>query len=88
MSEAGHNSSGIVGEHKQLRSYIERIERLNEEKAVLGEDIKNVFLEAKGSGFDVKIMRKLIRRRKMNKDDRAEEDSLLELYEHAMEMFE
>lgn len=85
MSEAGHNSSGVAND--QLRAYVERIERLNEEKAVLGEDIKNVFLEAKGNGFNAKVMRKLIQRRKMDGDKRAEEDSVLELYEDAMGMF-
>jgi uncharacterized protein (UPF0335 family) len=75
---------GITAE--QLRSYIERIERLEEEKKVLAEDIKNVFLEAKGNGFDVKIMRQVLRLRKMDRDDRAEQESLLDLYLHALGM--
>jgi uncharacterized protein (UPF0335 family) len=75
---------GITAE--QLRSYIERVEHLEAEKAALAEDVKNVFLEAKGNGFDVKIMRQVIRLRKMDRDDRAEQESLLDLYLHALGM--
>ena len=75
---------GITAE--QLRSYIERIERLEEDKAVIAEDIKNVFAEAKGNGFDTKIMRQVLRLRKMDRDDRAEQESLLDLYMHALGM--
>ena len=70
----------------QLRSYIERIERLEEEKAGLSADIKDIFAEAKGNGFDVKIMRQVIRIRKMDKDERDEQESLLDLYLHALGM--
>jgi uncharacterized protein (UPF0335 family) len=69
----------------QLRSFIERAERLNEEKAALGEDIKNVFAEAKGVGFDPKIIRKIIAIRKVDPDQRAEEDALLETYMAALD---
>ena len=62
------NVGGIAGD--QLRSYIERIERLEEEKAALAADIKEVFAEAKANGFDVKIMRQVLKLRKMDKDDR------------------
>lgn len=81
MSEIGHNSGvgGIAAD--QLRSYVERIERLNEEKANLQADIKQVFGEAKALGFDVKILREVIKRRKMEDHARAEHDELLELYE-------
>lgn len=75
---------GIAGE--QLRSYIERIERLEEEKAALAADVREVFSEAKGNGFDVKIMRQIIRLRKMDRDDRAEQEELLQLYQHAIGM--
>jgi len=70
----------------QLRAYIERIERLEEEKAGLSGDIKEVFAEAKANGFDTKIMRQVIRLRKMDRDDRAEQESLLDLYMHALGM--
>lgn len=73
---------GVAG--KRLKSFIERIERLEEEKAALAEDIKEVFAEAKGTGFDVKTMRKLIRLRKMDAEKRREEDELLSLYKAAI----
>ena len=80
MTEVG----GIAGD--QLRSYIERIERLEEEKAALAADIKDVFDEAKGNGFDVKIMRQILRLRKMEEDDRDELETLLEVYKRALGM--
>ncbi|RUW56725.1 DUF2312 domain-containing protein [Mesorhizobium sp. M8A.F.Ca.ET.021.01.1.1] len=70
----------------QLRALIERIERLTEDKQAISDDIKDVFAEAKGTGFDTKAMRKLIARRKLDKDERAEGDSILELYESALGM--
>ncbi|NCC22820.1 MAG: DUF2312 domain-containing protein [Alphaproteobacteria bacterium] len=73
---------GVAG--ARLKSFIERIERLEEEKAALAEDIKEVYAEAKGTGFDTKTMRKLIRLRKMDGDKRREEDELLELYKSAV----
>lgn len=73
---------GVAG--KRLKSLIERVERLEEEKSALAEDIKEVFAEAKGTGFDVKTMRKLIRLRKMDAEKRREEDELLELYKSAI----
>jgi len=75
---------GIAGE--QLKSLIERIERLEEEKRALGEDIKEVYAEAKGTGFDAKIMRQLIKIRKMDKDEHDEQESLLDLYKRAIGM--
>ena len=84
MSKIGHNSGGVSSD--QLRSYIERIERLGEEKAALAADIREVFAEAKGNGFDVKIMRQAIRLRKLDKDDRDEEEALLDLYMRALGM--
>ena len=80
MTEAG----GIAGD--QLRAYIERIERLEEEKAALAADVREVFAEAKGNGFDVKIMRQVLRLRKMDGDDRAEEEALLDIYKRAIGM--
>jgi len=75
---------GIAGE--RLRSFIERIERLEEEKRTLAEDIKEVFAEAKGSGFDAKIMRQIIKIRRMDKDDLDEQESLLDIYKRALGM--
>ncbi|TDI58513.1 MAG: DUF2312 domain-containing protein [Alphaproteobacteria bacterium] len=74
MSDVG----GIAAD--QLRSLIERIERLEEEKAVLATDIREVYAEAKGTGFDPKIMRQVVRLRKMESADRQEQEALLELY--------
>ena len=68
----------------QLRSLIERIERLEEEKAALTSDIREVYAEAKGNGFDTKIMRQVIRLRKMEEPDRKEQDELLDLYRKAL----
>ena len=71
---------------KRLRSFIERIERLEEEKAGIAADIKEVFAEAKGTGFDVKVMRQIIRIRKQDADDRREQEELLDLYKRALGM--
>jgi uncharacterized protein (UPF0335 family) len=75
---------GVAGD--RLKSFIERIERLEEEKKALAEDIKEVFSEAKGVGFDVKIMRQLIRIRRMDEDDRDEQEALLDTYLRAIGM--
>ena len=64
----------------RLKTIIERIERLEEEKAGIANDIKEVFAEAKGEGFDVKILRKVIRLRKQDKAKRQEEEAILDLY--------
>ncbi|HEY4028883.1 MAG TPA: DUF2312 domain-containing protein [Caulobacteraceae bacterium] len=64
----------------RLKTIIERVERLEEEKAGIANDIKEVFAEAKGEGFDVKILRKVIRLRKQDKAKRQEEEALLDLY--------
>jgi uncharacterized protein (UPF0335 family) len=80
MSDVG----GIAGE--RLRSFIERIERLEEEKRTLAEDIKEVFAEAKGNGFDAKIMRQIIKIRRMDKDDLDEQETLLDIYKRALGM--
>ena len=70
-----------------LKSYIERIERLEEEKAALMDDTHEVYLEAKGNGFDVKIMRQIVRLRKLDTDDRSEQEAILEVYKAALGMF-
>lgn len=64
----------------QLRSIVERIERLEEEKAALAGDIKEVYAEAKGNGFDTKALRKVVRIRKMDASEREEQDAILETY--------
>lgn len=75
---------GIAGD--RLKSFIERIERLEEEKKALAEDIKEVFAEAKGVGFDTKIMRKVLKMRKMDQAELDEEEALVDLYLRAIGM--
>ena len=81
MSVIGHNSS-----EEQLRLLIERVERLEEEEKGIRDDKKDVYSEGKALGFDVKIMRQIIRLRKMTKDDRAEMEAILETYKKALGM--
>ena len=64
----------------QLRAFVERIERLEEEKKALADDIKDVYAEAKGNGFDVKVIRKVVSIRKQDRDKRLEEETILDLY--------
>lgn len=80
MTDIGHNS--FAGD--QLRSYIERIERLGEEKKALADDIREVFGEAKATGFDVKIIRRIIAIRKQDADQRREEEQILDTYLRAL----
>jgi len=75
---------GIAGD--RLKSFIERIERLEEEKKTLASDIKEVYAEAKGTGFDTKIIRQLIRLRRMDKDDLDEQETLIDIYKRAIGM--
>ena len=75
---------GIAGE--QLRTFIERIERLEDEKKDVQEQIKEVFSEAKGVGFDTRIMRQLLRLRRLREADRSEQEELLEIYKAAIGM--
>ena len=81
MSEAGHNVTD-----DRLRLLIERIERLEEEKKAIADDIKDVFVEAKAVGYDAKIMKQVIRLRKMQPDDRREMETILDLYKSALGM--
>ena len=69
---------------ERLRSFIERIERLEEEKAALTADIREVYAEAKGTGFDTKTMRQVVKLRKMDSADREEQEELLDLYKRAL----
>jgi len=77
------NPGGVAGD--ALRSFIERIERLEEEKKGIADDIKDVFAEAKAAGFDPKIMRQVIKLRKMDREERQEQEALLDTYLHAIE---
>lgn len=70
----------------QLRQFVEQIERLEQEKKALSDDIRDKYLEAKGVGFDVKALRKIIQLRKKSKTERQEEESILEVYMHALGM--
>lgn len=79
------NTAGTV-EATKLKSYIERIERLEEDKKGIGEDVKDVFSEAKSNGFDVKIMRQIIKLRKMKSNERTEQEYMLDLYKRALGM--
>lgn len=80
MADTGGVAAG------QLKSFVERIERLEEEKKGIADDIRDVFAEAKAQGFDTKIMRQVIRLRKKDSAERQEEEALLDLYMHALGM--
>lgn len=83
MSEPGNNS-GISAE--RLKSFVKRIERLEEDKAAIAEDLREVYSELKSTGFDAKIVRVIIRERKIEIEKRRERDELLELYRSALGM--
>ncbi|MBI1202644.1 MAG: DUF2312 domain-containing protein [Rhodopseudomonas sp.] len=85
---AGHNSGeGHTQVAKdQLKAIIERIERLEEEKKATSDDIRNVYAEAKGNGFDAKALRAIVRMRKQDADERREGEEILETYMHALGM--
>jgi len=74
----GATDKGISAQ--RLKSFIERIERLEEEKKALGGDIREVYAEAKSGGFDAKIMRQVVKLRKMDKAERQEQEALLQVY--------
>jgi uncharacterized protein (UPF0335 family) len=80
MAKAG----GVAGE--RLKSFIERVERLEEEKKALADDIRDVYSEARANGFEVKVMRQIVKIRKMDKDDLDEQEALLETYMRALGM--
>lgn len=80
MSDAG----GVARD--QLRAFVERIERLEEEKKTISDDIKDVYAEAKGTGFDTKALRKVVALRKIDKDERMEQEAILDTYLHALGM--
>lgn len=80
MTEIG----GIAAD--RLRSFVERIEKLEEEKAALAADIRDVYAEAKGVGFDAKAMRQVVRLRKMDQSDREEQEAMIDLYRRVLEI--
>lgn len=80
MSAIGNNSA------EQIKSIIERIERLEEEKKATSDDIRDVYAEAKGNGFDVKALRAIVKMRKEDADKRREHEAVLETYMHALGM--
>ena len=92
MSEPsiGHNSaveaSATIIAKDQLRSIIERVERLEEEKKGLSSDITDIYAEAKGNGYDVKALRTIVRMRKQDPSDREQAETVLETYMHALGM--
>ncbi len=77
-----NDTGGVSGQ--RLKAFIERIERLEEEKSGLAEDVRDIYAESKAVGFDVKIIRRVIKLRKMDAEKRREEDELLELYKAAI----
>ena len=83
-TNSGSDASGITA--GRLRSIIERVERLEEEKAALTADIREVYSEAKSDGFDTKIMRQFVRMRKIDSQDRQEQEAILDLYKSALGM--
>ena len=80
MAEVG----GVAGD--RLRTIIERIERLEDEKKALSDDIREIYSEAKGAGFDIKIIRQIVRLRKMDASDRSEMEQILDVYKRALGM--
>ena len=84
MDDAAFNTESVAAD--QLKAFIERIERLEEEKKTISDDIKDVYAEAKGNGFDTKVLRKIISLRKRDYAERQEEEAILELYMQALGM--
>ncbi len=80
------NEGGVAQD--QLRTIVARIERLEEEKATIAADIREVYAEAKGNGFDVKALRKLISVRRVDQAERKEQEAMLDLYMHALGMLD
>ena len=81
----GHNSSTSIAAD-QLRAIIERVERLEEDKKAISDDIKDIYAEAKGNGYDVKALRTIVRMRRQDADERAEQEAILDAYKVAMGM--
>lgn len=94
MADIGHNSGAPAVQDEpatrfakdRLKSIIERVERLEEEKKTISDDIRDVYTEAKGSGYDVKALRTIVRLRKQDANERAEQETILETYMQALGM--
>lgn len=88
---AGDNSGDVnmatAKAREAVKAYVERVERLAEEKQTIADDIKDIFAEAKGNGYDVKAMRKVIARRKRDREEVIAEDSMIEVIEEALGIF-
>lgn len=82
--KGGSDAHGVARD--QLRAFIERVERLEEEKKTIASDIKDVYGEAKGMGFDTKVMKRVIALRKKDEQERMEEEAILDTYLHALGM--
>lgn len=87
-AQIGHNSESPAAKFSrdQLKAIIERIERLEEEKKTISDDIRDVYAEAKGNGYDVKALRTIVRMRKQDANERQEQETILETYMHALGM--
>lgn len=81
---AGSDAGAVA--RQQLRNFVERIERLEEEKKTIGDDIKDVYGEAKANGYDTKVLRRVVAMRKMDQADRLEQEAVLDTYLHALGM--
>ena len=86
MAKGKPQSSPDSVAQDQIRTIVERIERMEEEKRAISDDIKDVYAEAKGNGFDTKVLRQIVRIRKQDASERAEQEALLELYLTALGM--
>lgn len=86
MTQAAENPRAVIGGNsgEQLRSFVERIERLAEEKKALADDIRDIYAEAKANGFDVKALRAAIRLRAQDAEERKEHQAVLDTYCHAL----
>lgn len=84
LEESGFSTTTVAA--GQLKSIVERIERLEEEKKEIADQVKEVYAEAKGNGFDVKTLRKVVGLRKKKLEEREEEEAMLDLYLHALGM--
>jgi len=84
MSETIENTAETNVAGDELRSFVERVEHLEAEKKTISDDIKDVYGEAGGRGYDVKVLRKIVALRKQDADERAEMDAILETYLHAL----
>lgn len=85
MSKAGVSGGVAAG---QIKSIIERVERLEEEKTALAGDIREIYAEAKSNGYDVKVLRQIVRIRKQDTAERQEQEAILDLYLHALGMID